>query len=144
MPKPSQYSLIRSTCQLPFYTSSAPPHSKLYPFVIQQSNFSSISSQEHSVSFSQHFSYPIPVLCKTQLLDLILFILTSSNLFQIIYCSAQFSTLPTLYTPRSFCVPHLLHNLHPLPHATPGTENNTLKSDFPPNPYTLSICHMQC
>ena len=46
---------------------------------------------------------------------------TSSHLSPILYYSAKLSALPTLYTPHSFCVPHLCHNLHPLPLATPGT-----------------------
>ena len=38
----------------------------------------------------------------------------------ILYCSAHFSALPTLYTPYSFCVSHPFHILHQLPLAIPG------------------------
>ena len=67
-------------------------------------NFSNTSSQEHSVFFSQHFSYPMPLLRTTPLVQLLLHIDTSPHLSPILYYSAHFSALPTLYTPRSFCV----------------------------------------
>ena len=41
-------------------------------------------------------------------------------LFPILYCSAYFAVLLTLYTPDSFCVPHPFHILNQLPLATPG------------------------
>ena len=47
LPKPSQYSLILST------------RNSLYrPARLPTSSFLNTSSQEHSLSFSQHFSYP--------------------------------------------------------------------------------------
>ena len=39
----------------------------------------------------------------------------------ILYCSAHYSTLPTLYTPNSFCAPHPLHILHQLKLVTLDT-----------------------
>ena len=85
-----------------------------------QPNFSNTSSQEHSLSFSQHFSYLMPLLC-TPLVELLLRLDTSWPLFPIVYCSGHFSALLKLYTPHSFCVPHTFHILHRLPLATPGT-----------------------
>ena len=55
------------------------------------------------------------------LVQLLLHIDTSWNLSAIIYCSAHFSVLPTLYTPHSFCVLHPFHILHQLPLETRGT-----------------------
>ena len=47
---------------------------------------------------------------------------TSWTLFPVLYCSAHFTALPTLYTNHSFCVPHPIHILHQLPLATPVTK----------------------
>ena len=46
--------------------------------------------QVHSLSFSHHFSYPMPLLRTTPLVQLLLQIETSP----ILYCSAHFSVLP--------------------------------------------------
>ena len=54
----SLYSLIPFIFQL----SYAPLRSQLYKFMTLQPNFSNTSSQEHSLSFSQHFSNPMPLL----------------------------------------------------------------------------------
>ena len=54
-------------------------NSKLYPFVTLQQNFSNTISQEHSVSFSQHVSYPMPLLRTTPLVQLLLNIDASWN-----------------------------------------------------------------
>ena len=48
--------LLYTVTPLLFQLSYAPLHSQLYPFVTLQPNFSNASSQEHSLSFSQHFS----------------------------------------------------------------------------------------
>ena len=45
-----------------------------YPFVTLQPNFSNTSSQQHLLSFSQHFSYPLPLLRSTPLVQLLLHI----------------------------------------------------------------------
>ena len=50
-------------------------------------------SQEHSLSFSQHFSYPMFLLRITPLVQLLLHIDTSWPLSQIPYCSPHFSAL---------------------------------------------------
>ena len=55
--------------------------------------------QEHSLSFSQHFSYPTPLL-RTSLVQLLFHLDTSWPFPPILYCSA----LSTIYTPHSFCV----------------------------------------
>ena len=68
-----------------------------------------------SLSFSQHFSYSMPLLPTSTLVQLLCHIDTSWPL----YCSAHFSALPTLYTPYSVCVPHPFHILHQLPRAIP-------------------------
>ena len=106
MPKPSQYSLICSTRKLPSYSSS-PTH--LFIPNSNQPNLSNASSEEHSLSFSQHFSNPMPLLRTTPLVQLLLLIDTSWPLSPILYYSAHFSALPTLYTPHSFCAPHPFH-----------------------------------
>ena len=79
-------SSILSTCQNHLNTLrstllanslSNPAHistSSLITETIQalQSNFSNTSSQEHPLSFSQHFSYPMPLLRTTPLVQLLL------------------------------------------------------------------------
>ena len=147
MPKPSQYSLICSTRKLRFYSSS-PTHRFIpnYPFVTLQPNVSNTSSPEHSLSFSQHFSYPMPLLRTTPLEQLLLHRDTTWPFFPVLYCSAHFSALPTLYTLNSFCAPHPCHIIHQLPLAIPGTSNNPLSlmvcrsvsHAFDPHYYTSS------
>ena len=90
------------------------------PFVTLQPNFSNASSREHSLSFSQHYSYSMPLLGRKQLVQLLLLIDNSSHLSSNLYCLARFSVLPTLLH-LIHCVPHPFHNLHPLALATPGT-----------------------
>ena len=51
--------LLYSQTPFLFQLSYAPLHSSLYPFMTPQPIFSSTSSQEYSLSFSQHFSYPM-------------------------------------------------------------------------------------
>ena len=63
--------------------------------------------------------YPMPLLRTTRLVQLLLHMDTSWSLSPILHCSAHYSTLPTLYTPHSFCVPQPFHILHQLPLATP-------------------------
>ena len=70
--------------------------------VTLQPSFSDTSSQEHSLSFSQYFSYPMPLLRTTPLVQLHLRIDTSWPLFLILYCSGHFLALTKLYTPHSF------------------------------------------
>ena len=66
--------------QLPFYSSS-PTHIFIPTWKHQtwtlQPNFSNTSSQEHSLSFSQHFSYPMPLFRTTPLVQLLFNIDTS-------------------------------------------------------------------
>ena len=52
------------------------------------------------LSFSQHFSYPMPVLRTMPLIQLLLHMDTSWPLSPILYCSVHFSVLPKLYTPH--------------------------------------------
>ena len=54
----------------------------------------------------------MPLLRTMPLVQLFLHIDTSSHLSRVLYCSAHFSALPTLYIPHSFCLPHPLHILH--------------------------------
>ena len=70
-----------------------------------QPNFSNNSSQEHSFSFSQLFSYPMPMLRTKLFLQLLLHTDISWPLSPVLYCSAHFSALPTLNTPHSYA-PH--------------------------------------
>ena len=67
--KPSQYSRDPHYSPAPFQFQLfyAHLHSQLYSFVILPPNFSNTSSQEHSLSFSQQFSYPMPLLRTTPL-----------------------------------------------------------------------------
>ena len=77
------------------------------PFVTLQSNFSKTSSQEHSLSYSQHFSCPIPLLFTMPLVQLLLHVGTS-----------RFIPSPLLLS-TLFSAPHVLHSsfnaslLHP-------------------------------
>ena len=103
-----------------FQLSFAPLHSKLYSFVTLKPNFSNTSSQEPSLSISQHFSYPMHLL-RTKQLVLLIHINISWPLSPILYCSAHLSSLPTLYILHSFCVPHPSHIPNQLPPATAGT-----------------------
>ena len=86
-------------------------NSQLNPFVTMKPNFTNTSSQEHSLSFSQHFSYPMHLLLSMPLVKLFLHIDTFWPLSPIFYCSANFRR-----SKRSPC-----HILHQLLLATPGT-----------------------
>ena len=76
-PKPSRYSLICSTSQLQLYTSS--PTHLLIPNSIHSwhSNQTSLTLHLKNIHFSQHFSYPMPLLRTMQLVQLLLHIDTS-------------------------------------------------------------------
>ena len=79
---PRVHSLIHSTRQLPFYSSSFKRISSFLTVSIRDNpaNFSNSSTQEHALSFSQRFSYSMHLLCATQLVQLLHYIQTSSNL----------------------------------------------------------------
>ena len=80
-----------------FYYSS-PTHLYIpnYQFVTLQPNFSNTSSQEHSLSFSQHFfSYPMPLLRTTPLVQLLLHIDTSWPLSQSSIAQHTFQRSPS-------------------------------------------------
>ena len=64
--------LLYSLTPFLFQLYYAPLHSTLYPFATLQPNFSNTSSQERSLSFSQHFSYPMPLLHRMPLVQLLL------------------------------------------------------------------------
>ena len=100
--KPTQYSLILSTRQLTFYSSSY-RHLFIpnYPFVTLPPNFSNTSSQEHSLSFSRHFSCPTLLLRITPLVQSLLHIYTSSHLSPILYCIAYFQRSSSRIIPHS-------------------------------------------
>ena len=66
--------LLYSLTPFLFQLSYAPLHSKLCPFVKLQPNFSNTLSQEHLLSFFQHFSYPMPLLRPTPLVQLLIHI----------------------------------------------------------------------
>ena len=57
----------------------------LYTFVTLQPNFSNTTSQEHSLSLSQHFSYPVSLRRTTPLVQLHLHKYTSWPLSSILY-----------------------------------------------------------
>ena len=97
-------------------------------------SFSNSSSQEHSLFFSQNFSYSMPLLRTTPLVQLLLHIDTSFPISPILYCSSQILALHKLYTPHSFCGPHLFQIFHQLPLATPGTLKSTT---FNGPPFTI-------
>ena len=102
--------LLYSLTPFLFQLSYAPLHSLLFPIVTLQPNFSNTSSQEYSLTFSQHFSYPMPLLRTTPFVQLLLQIDASWPAFipntQLL---STLSALPTLYVPHSFCVPHPFH-----------------------------------
>ena len=106
MPKPSQYSLIRSTLQLPFYSSST----KLLKHFISRTFTFLLSA--------------LPIPHASALYNAVGAIIPSYRhclaLSPVLYCSAHFSALSTLCTPGSFCVPHPFHILHQLPLEIPG------------------------
>ena len=94
----------------PFYSSSTTHlfiFNSIYPFVTLQPNFSNTSSQEHSLSFSQHVSYPMPLLSTKQLVQLLLHIVTSWPLSLVLYYSDHFSAHP-------FSIP-LIHSVFHFP-----------------------------
>ena len=77
-----------------------------------QPNFSNTSSQEHSLSFSKHLSYSMPLLRTTPFVQLLLRIDTSWLLSQILYCSAPFSRSirsHALYPALILCTTSLSH-----------------------------------
>ena len=114
--------LLYSLTPFLFQLSYAPLHSQLYPFVTPQPNFSNTSSQEHSLSFSRHFSYLMPLLHPTPLVQLLLHINTSWPLSPVLYCPAHFSALPMLYAPHSFCV-RSTHQYKNIWHCIRGATN---------------------
>ena len=101
-------------------------------------NFSNISSEEHSLSFPQLFSYPMPLLHATLFVQLLLHSShtdTNSHLSPVLYYSAHISALSMLYTPHSFCVPHPFRNPPSQPIATqvPSAAQVGRHSEFPLN-----------
>ena len=81
-----------------FQLSNAP----LHPFVTLQPNFPNTSSQEHLLSFSQHFSYRT-----TPLVQLLLHIDTSWPLSPILYGSEHFSALS-----KAIPLIHSVYHIH--------------------------------
>ena len=76
-----RYASILSTCPthlntlrsaLLAYSIFIPAQLRTSSFVTLQPKFSSTSSQEHSLSFSEHFSYPMSLLRTTPLVQLLL------------------------------------------------------------------------
>ena len=130
-----QYSSILSTCpKHPILSDQLySPTQILYIPLLRTSSFLTLSSrdtltkllntstQERSLSFSRNFSYPMPLLCTTPLVQLLhhmdIFFASIPN--PLLY--STFSVLQTLYTPHSFRVSHSFHNFNLLPLATPGT-----------------------
>ena len=112
-----RYSSILSTCPnhlnilsdpfyslTPFYSSS--PTYLFIPNSIHSRHSDQTSSHEHLLSFSQHFSYPMPLLRTTPLVQLLLRIDTSWPLSPILYCLGHFSGLPKP-TPLIYSVHHI-------------------------------------
>ena len=122
MPKPSPYSLICSTRQLSFYSSS-PPN-----LFIPNSINSRHSNQTSQTLYFKNIHFPslstshTPCLCSLQRrwYNYSFIYIHTSWPISPIYCSAHFSALPTL-SPHSLCIPHPFHILHLLPLATTGT-----------------------
>ena len=113
MLKPSQYSdLLYSLTPFLFQISYAPLHTQLYPFATLQPNFSNTSSQEHSLSFSQHFLYPMRLLRATPLVQLLLHIDTFWPLSPILIAQDTFQCSP-ISGPHIYSVYHNIneHNI---------------------------------
>ena len=113
--KPSQYSLISSTFQHPFYTA-----------LLRTSSFPTLSIRDTPTKLLKHFTSGTTFLLSALLRPHTsapynaVGTITLSHLSPSLYCS-YFPVLPKLYTPHSFCVPHPVHSIHLLPLATPGT-----------------------
>ena len=90
--KPSQHSVIHSTRQLSFYSSSS---TDLFvpncPFVSLLPKFLNTSSPEHSLIFSLHFSYPMYLPPYNALPQLLRHSNTCSHLYPILLFSTLFS-----------------------------------------------------
>ena len=111
-----QYSSILSTCPNYLNTlwSALLANSLSIPALLRTSsfltlsirdtprNFSNTSSQEHSLSFSQQFSYAVPLLHTTPLVQLFLHIESFWLLSPILYCSEHFqrslSSIPLIHS----------------------------------------------
>ena len=125
-----RYSSILSTCpnHLDIHWSALLVNSLPILALIRTSSFITLSIcgtptklLKHFISraftFFQHFSYPhacAPYNAVGTITPSYRVIDTSLPLSPVLYCSAHFSELPTLYTPHSFCVPHPFHNYYSL------------------------------
>ena len=99
--------LLYSLTPFLFQLSNTPLHSYLDPFVTLKPNFSNTSSQEHSLSFSQHFSYHMPLLRTMPLVQLLYHIDTSWPL-------SQTSIAQDTFQCSSSSIP-LIHSVYHIP-----------------------------
>ena len=105
-----------------------------YPFVTLPPNFSNTSSQEHSLSYSQHFSSPMPLLRATLLVQLLLHmdflgLYRQSSIHQ---HTSQCSPLP---------IP-LIHSVyHTISFLQPSQKLQLLSFQPPPRPLLHSKVH---
>ena len=74
-----------------------------------QPNFSNTSPQEHSLSFAQHFSYPMPLLRTTPLVQLVLHIHFLAFIPSPLLLSILLSTPHTQYPSFILCTTTLSH-----------------------------------
>ena len=105
--RPSENSCVKIN-RLHMYQGS--PLIPIFRALMRSLHRTNTSSQEHSLSFSQHFSYPMPLLLTTPLVQLLLHIDTSWSLSPILYCSAH-CALQHLCTPRSISLIHFVYHI---------------------------------
>ena len=116
--KPSQHSLIHFSHQFPCFSSSS-----IHLFM-PNTIHSCFYYKTPQTLYLNNFHFLLSIL-------LLLNVSAPYNIISTITPSYRdFSVLPMLYIPHSFCAPYLIHILHPLPLATPKTRNN-------PHPLTL-------
>ena len=93
------------TCQFTFSSSSSThlfiPNSIS---VLHSHQISHTSSQVHLLSFSQYYSYPMPLLHTTLLVQIVLHIESSTHLSPVLHCSAHFSVLRKVCSLRFYLI----------------------------------------
>ena len=133
-----------------FQLSYAPLHSWLNPFVILQPNFSNTSSQEHSIFFSQHFSYSMPLLHTFHFVQLLLHIDTSWLYPQCSIAEHAFQHSHTLYPSFILCTTSLSFSSSAATSNLRYLKQSTFSDGSPfsitcnwPHNYTLTYIHSQ-
>ena len=109
MPKPSQYSLI---CSARYNSLSIPALLRTFSFLtlpIRDTPTKLLKKlYRKNIHFPSLSTSHTPCLCSVQRrwYNNLLHIYSYWPLSPILYCSGNFSALPKLYTPYSFCLPH--------------------------------------